>query len=148
MNLVNEPIFFSTESIEKICKLKNAVYVCDTTLKSGANCSVFYGEETHPVSKSRYFGLYIHPTHNQLMICNAADIEDIKFDAVIADNGDVIYSRHRHDFRTSPDGSVWIDGGRSYTRSGVYPADRWVTLFVKDGVLTIGKSNKNKILDI
>ena len=58
---------------------------------------------------------------------------------VVAANGDVIYSRYRHDYRHSPDGSVWIDGGRDYTRSGV-PTGEWdafVTLRIVEDKLII-----------
>jgi hypothetical protein len=52
---------------------------------------------------------------------------------VKADNGDVIYSRYRHDYRTSQDESVFIDGGRDYLKTGLYEDDRFVKLnVVKD----------------
>jgi hypothetical protein len=38
------------------------------------------------------------------------------FQAVVANNGEVVWSRYRHDYRKSQDGSVWIDGGRDYLR--------------------------------
>lgn len=140
MNILNEPIIFTQENIDKICELRKAQYVCDTTLKNGADCSVFYGETAHPVSNSRYFGLYRDPARDMFYICNGESVEDYEFDAVVADNGDIIYSRHRHDYRYSPDGSVWIDGGRSYTRSGLYDASRRVLLVVRDGKLQLKKS--------
>jgi hypothetical protein len=39
------------------------------------------------------------------------------FVGIVAENGDIIYSRFRHDYRTSEDKSVSIDGGREYTRA-------------------------------
>lgn len=135
MQIVNTPINFTQENIDKICELKDAIYVCDTTLPNGADCSVFYGKVAHPDSNSKYFGLYHHPISGTLYICNAASIEDLDIQGVVADNGDIIYSRSRHDYHTSADGSVWIDGGRDYTRSGLYDSDKFVTLVVRDGVL-------------
>lgn len=137
MKICNDPVLFSRENIDKICNLKNAKYVCDTTLKNGADCAIFYADIPHPDSNSRYFGLYNHPITGVLYICNASEIEDISISAVIADNGDIVYSRYRHDFRYSDDKSVWIDGGREYVRSGLYDKSRWVTLIVKDGELKI-----------
>lgn len=141
----NESALFSNENIQKICELKNAVYVCDTTLANGADCAVFYGDTAHPDSGSRYFGLYYHPMNNQLYICNAADIENQEITAVIADNGDIIYSRHRHDYRVSDDKSVWIDGGRSYVRSGLYDKSKFTTLIVKEGKLIQMENTENEI---
>lgn len=72
-----------------------------------------------PENGSHHFGIYRQRTLDglpaQVMICNAISCAE-PFTGIVADNGDIIYSRYRHDMRTSPDGSVWIDGGRDYTR--------------------------------
>jgi len=137
MNILNEPYLLSKENIEKICQIKDAEYVCDTTLKNGADCSVFYGKVAHPVSNSRYFGIYRHPLNNSIYICDGSSVEELDFTGITADNGDIIYSRTRHDFRTSPDGSVWIDGGRDYVRSGVYETNKFVKMCVINGKLQL-----------
>lgn len=137
MKIVNTPIHFSQENIDKICEIKDAIYVCDTTLPTGVDCSVFYGKVAHPDSNSHYFGLYRHPLSNILYICNASSIEELDIQGVIADDDDIIYSRHRHDYHTSKDGSVWIDGGRDYTRTGTFDSSKFTTLVVRDGVLQI-----------
>jgi hypothetical protein len=139
LTINNEPLLFSIENIEKICKAKDAKYVCDTTLKNGKDCSIFYAKEPHPESNSRYFGMYY--VKNDIYICNASDVEDQQITGVIADNGDIIYSRFRHDYRKSDDGSVWIDGGRDYTRCGMYDKSKFVELRVKNGSLSIEKSS-------
>ena len=51
------------------------------------------------------------------MITNALSAVETDIDGIVAKNGDVIYSKYRHDFRYSPDGSVMIDGGRDYTKN-------------------------------
>jgi hypothetical protein len=65
---------------------------------------------------SHYFGLFVDETGN-LLITNGDSAFDDPITGVVADNGEVIFSRYRHDFTTSSDGSVWIDGGRDYCRS-------------------------------
>lgn len=132
MKLVNESSLFSKENIEKIETVRNAKYVCDTEHKD-IHVSVFYGETAHPISGSRYFALYYADT---LMITDGSFIESQEIPGVVADNGDVIFSRYRHDYHTSPDGSVFADGGRAYLRTNAGP-DRQVTLLVRDGVLRI-----------
>lgn len=138
MYIKNTPVLFSYEQISKIEDLKKAQYVCATE-HQGHVVEVFYADEEHPVSKSRYFALYKSGSDGSLMITNGAFIEDQTIDAVVSDDGDVVYSRYRHDFMKSNDGSVWIDGGRAYTRSGVYSKDRYVTLSVKDGKFVVNE---------
>lgn len=132
MQLLNDSLIFTQDHIEKIEKLKSAKYVCDTTNK-GTPVAVFYGEVAHPVSGSRYFGLY-YDHENHLMITDGAFIEGQEIEGVVAENGDVVFSRHRHDYHSSPDGTVFIDGGREYTRTNTVNR---VTLLVRDGVLRI-----------
>lgn len=129
-----DSLLFTPEQIKKIEELRSATYVCETEHKN-VLVDVFYGSTEHPVYKSRYFGLY--KSDDGLMITDGSFVEDIKFTGVKADNGDIIYSRHRHDMRQSPDGSVWIDGGNDYVRSGLYTPDKYVTLVVKQGVLSV-----------
>ena len=84
-------------------------------------CAVFYQPDPAmvPEGGSQYFGIYRRRSHEELpadiMICNAISCAE-PFAGIVADNGDIIYSRYRHDMRTSPDGSVWIDVGRDYSR--------------------------------
>ena len=132
MQLLNDSLIFTQDNIEKIEKLKSAKYVCDTTEK-GISVAIFYGNVAHPVSGSRYFGLY-YDQENRLMITDGSFIEEQEIEGVVAQNGDVVFSRHRHDYRPSPDGTVFIDGGREYTRTN---AVNRVTLLVRDGVLRI-----------
>ena len=132
----NEPVLFSKEQVEKIELVKNSKYVCSTE-HQGICIEVFYSEHCHPESGSRYFGLYKARRTGELMITNGAFIEDQTIDAIVAEDGEIIFSRYRHDFRRSTDGTVFIDGGRSYTKSSVVPQERRVTLVVRDGILKV-----------
>lgn len=132
MNLINESLIFSAENIKKIEDLKYAKFVCDTTYK-GTPVSVFYGDTVHPVSNSRYFGLY-YDASNKLMITDGAFVEQQEITGVVAENGDVVFSRHRHDYNTSPDGTVFVDGGREYIRTNT---TNQVTLLIRDGAMRI-----------
>jgi hypothetical protein len=132
----NNPVLFSKEQIEKIETLKNAKYVCSTE-HQGLCIEVFYADEPHPDSGSRYFGLYKAGRTGDLMITNGAFIEDQLINGIIADDGEIIYSRYRHDYCVSADDSVFIDGGRAYTRSSLVDETRMVTLIVKDGILQV-----------
>jgi hypothetical protein len=52
------------------------------------------------------------------MITNAISAFEHPMLGVVADDGEVIVSGYRHDYRRSKDGTVFIDGGRDYTRYG------------------------------
>jgi len=135
MKILNESIVFPKESIEKIEETYRAKYVCDSSLKtkdggwSYQPAAVFY--QPHPPPEmSNYFGMYVYD--KDVMICKA-DSATEPFDGIVADNGDVIYSRFRHDYRGSPDNSVFVDGGREYTRWG--GKDLNITRLVKINVV-------------
>jgi hypothetical protein len=132
----NEPVLFSKEQVKKIELVRNAKYVC-TTEHENICVEVFYGSKPHHVSGSRYFGLYRTSFTDELMITSGAFIEDQKIAAIVSDNGEIIYSRYRHDYVKSSDGTVFIDGGRAYTKCSMVPPERRVTLIVRDGVLKV-----------
>jgi outer membrane protein assembly factor BamB len=133
--ILNEPVLFNREQIAKIEDLKRARYVCSTE-RDDKTVEIFYSEDAH-VAGGRYFGLYFSSLDNQLYITNGGFVEDQEISAVIADDGEIVYSRFRHDYRSSSDGSVFIDGGRSYTRVSLVDESRYATLIVKEGVLQV-----------
>lgn len=88
-----------------------------------------YWQETPPVKGySNYFAI-IH-RDGVLYITSGASAVEGTFYAVVADDGEVLYSRCRHDYRESSDGSVTIDGGRDYCRTSVTKA---IELKIVDG---------------
>jgi hypothetical protein len=137
MKFTPKSALFSESQIEKIEKAKKAKYLLDTEYKD-VHVAVFYGEEDHPVSKSRYFALYFSyediEMPGKIMIADGSFIEDQKIVAAVSDDGEVILSRYRHDFVESEDGSVFIDGGRSYYRTN--KPGRLFRIEVKDGETT------------
>lgn len=122
---------FSLKGMKAIEEDKQAIYVCETCLKGTdgqrANnpVAVFYQPDPAkvPLGGSQCFGMFWRPEFPdpdapvRLYITNAISALE-PFTGLVADNGDVIYSRYRWDYRYSPDRSVWIDGGRDYTRWG------------------------------
>ena len=139
---------FNEEQIAKIENKYKAKYVCDSCLKTvngnwGENgVSIFYQKEKHPKFGNNYLGLYYRSTmdliRNQLMICDADKIEEQTISGIVADNGDVIYSAYRHDFVTSPDKSVMIDGGRDYLMCSKVPDNRIINIKVVNGEMKLG----------
>ena len=108
--------FIKEEMIPVIEKEYNAKYVLETDLKSKhggwANrpAAIFYTEEAHPRG-SNYFALYFDGS--SLMITDGLhSIKDVVFTGIEAE-GEVVYSRYRHDYREGKNGA-FVDGGRDY----------------------------------
>ena len=126
---------FTAEDLEKIEAHYEAKFVCESCIKNrdggwvNRSVSIFYQPDPSKVPEggSQWFGLFFRPIGTlalaepdyQLCIVNAISATEHDIAGIVADNGDVIYSRYRHDYRWSPDKSVMIDGGRDYTRHNV-----------------------------
>lgn len=112
MKLIREPYVLTKEGVKKVEELKNAKWLLDTEHK-GVPVSVFWQEVPHPEG-SNFFALYYsNGGLGPLMITDGAFILDQEIQGLMLPNGDVIYSRHRHDYFQR--GDVAIDGGREYT---------------------------------
>ena len=106
--------FLKPESIAMFEKEYNAKYILETDLKAKgggwANCpgAIFYTEKAHPRG-SNYFALYF--ADSTLMITDGLpSIDGVVFQGLEAE-GEVIYSRYRHDYREGKNGA-FVDGGR------------------------------------
>jgi len=129
--------------IDKIEKLKNAKFVCEVACKvnggwTDAPSAIFWQETPPDPTFSHYFALFRKmvlglngPEDGPLYIASGQSAVDDPLTGIVASNGDVVYSAYRHDFRHSPDQSVFIDGGRDYVRCSV-PAKMVQIKIVKD----------------
>ena len=149
LHIRTEPTLFTEEQTKQICTEYIAQHVMDTEYK-GTPCAVFYGRVRHPKSGSQYFAVNLTKDQDKwkdtLHVSDGAFIEEQKFDAIIADNGDVIYSRHKNDNRTSDDGSVFISGGRSRTKTSKVETSRLSTLTVFKGRVEYWDTKDKNIL--
>ncbi len=109
-------------NIEKIEEKYQAKYIGEFCLKTKSGnwsenvAAVFYQEAKARPEYSHYFGILWQ--QGTLMITNAESAFENGIQGVRALNGEIIFSRHVHDFRYSSDGSVFVDGGRDYLRYG------------------------------
>jgi hypothetical protein len=118
-NILTECSFLSGKKIEKIERRYRATYVFESQLKlksdqwSDFSAAVFYAEKPHPEG-SNWFGIW--QMDGRFMISNAISAVEEPFFGMVAENGDIIYSRHPRDLRESNDKTVFIDGGRNHGR--------------------------------
>lgn len=102
----------------------NAIFVGDFCVKtkdgswSEIPIAIFYQPNPNfELGHTHYFGLFV--VHdNQIAITKGDSAFEEPITGIIADDGEVIFSRYRHDFVRSHDQSVFIDGGRDYVRCG------------------------------
>lgn len=124
---------------EKIYSEKDGVpvkHVC-TTEFGDAIADIFYRETPHPKFGNRYFCLFFRG--DDLYVANADSIENLNFGMVENDDGDLEYSRSRHDYKSFKNGNM-IDGGRDYIRS----SGKVKIYMVRDGVMTTFGVNNNE----
>ena len=70
-----------------------------------------------------------------------------RFFGALAENGDVIYSRHPRDFRESDDKTVFIDGGRDHCRHDLTHEIVKLKVF-KDRVLVVPRESKRTVCEV
>jgi hypothetical protein len=127
---------FEKHVISKLEEKYNAKYVCDSSEREGViPISIFYTETPHPKG-SNYIGIALND--KGMVIFNAKDIADIPIFGVMVGKN-IIYSVHRHDFHEL--NGIYIDGGRSYTRTNASKEDI-VNLVVDKGELRCLKIQK------
>jgi len=121
MKILNECSFLPGETIKKIETQYNATYVLESCAKDSRGnwcnfpAAIFYTENAHP-DGSNYFALYVNDSR-ELMIANGITaVDDVVFKGIEAE-GEVTYSRYRHDYRAALNGA-FVDGGRDYFRYG------------------------------
>jgi len=77
---------------------------------------VFYQPNPPNPDYSNYYAMYVDE-YDRVFIADGLPAFREGIAGVVADDGEIIFSRYRHDYRTSSDGSVIIDGGRDYTKT-------------------------------
>lgn len=99
----------------------NATYVADLCVKlpsgewSEIAVSIFWVEKPAKPEYSNYFGVFVRD--NSAIITNGLSaVDGIIFRGVKGANGEIIFSRWRHDHRTTKDKTAMADGGRDYFR--------------------------------
>ena len=108
----------NTTKVEELYSEQDGVpviHVCSTEFND-VIADIFYRDTPHPVFGNRYFAIYFRGDNDIPYIANADSIENLTFGMVENDNGQLEYSKSRHDYKSFDNGNM-IDGGRDYIRS-------------------------------
>lgn len=127
---------------ERVYKAK---YVADLSIQNRNGnwtdrpVAVFYQQSPNfELGHNYYFGLYI--TEGNVFITSAMSAAEHEWFGVQAPDGEIIFSRWNHDFRTSGDGTVFTDGGPIYGRyggEGIENGGKTINLKIVDGEFQI-----------
>lgn len=121
MKVNTKSSFLKSEYIGKIEKEYNAKYVLESSLKSKDGgwfnfpAAIFYTETPHPEG-SNYFAIYNSVSRGMMITNGLSAVDGVIFEGIEAE-GEVVYSRYRHDYRRGKNGA-FVDGGRDYFRYG------------------------------
>jgi hypothetical protein len=150
MRILTDCSFLSTKQIDKIQSKYNASYVFESQLKlrsdkwSEFSAAIFYTDIAHPQG-SNWFAIW--DNSGRFMISNAISAAEEPFFGAVAENGDIIYSRHPLDYRESDDKTVFIDGGRDHCRHDLI--HEIVKLKVlRDKVITVPREPKRAMCEV
>jgi transglutaminase/protease-like cytokinesis protein 3 len=117
VNITHHPLFSELSVQQAYGKDREIKYVCTTDLRvSDRPVDVYYSHEPHPEFGNHYFGLYQY--NGDLYICDASQIEHLRFAMIQDSKGSYHYSRSHHDYNKVDTG--FIDGGREYIRCSTY----------------------------
>lgn len=135
--IIQEPVSLIPVHIPAVEKKYNAKFVGDFCLKAKGGGWInqpfaIFWQETPPVEGySNYFALFVE--NDKVMITSGESAFSEPIVGIVADDGEVVFSRYRHDCRESKDGSVMMDGGRDYTRCSPATAKNLLVHIVIDG---------------
>lgn len=121
MEILTKNQWYSDREIRLIEKHYNVKYVVEIAAKlkngqwSDTPAAVFYQNNKHPTG-SNYLGIFNDPSNNNWILFDALPTISQPWTGAINKDGQVIFSRYRHDFRESPAKDFAIDGGRDYVR--------------------------------
>lgn len=120
---------YSRVSLDVACRGRNAKFVAEINVpfakvpSSGElawteyPCIVLHSEDMQKEG-GHYVAIYQDPFNTKWVITACDEFaEGLEWYGAEADNGDVIWSKHKDDYRRSPDNSIWIQGGRKAWQS-------------------------------
>jgi hypothetical protein len=101
------------EIVEHIEEKYNCRFIAEWYLTKKNMIMLFWNNVAHPQG-SNWLGVY--GAGDQVYLCDGIAASRFPVDCMVSNSKQVLFSKSRHDFRSSHDRSVTVDGGRDYTR--------------------------------
>ena len=138
------------EGIRKIEESRSCRYVCEWNIftdrgsASPAPRMIFWNDVAHPRG-SNWMSLW--NDGGSYYVGDGITASRLPIQAYVSDDGQAVFSKYRHDFRSSRDGTITVDGGREYTKlMGKFRTCRRVWLLPQAGNVTIIDESAAKLL--
>lgn len=137
----SEPDFYNI-NVDSVEMRHDCRYVCEwpTIDKQGEISShpsmIFWNDTAHPQG-SNWMALF--KSNSEWYVKDGITASLLPICCIISKDREVLFSKHEHDYRTSKDGSITVDGGREYVRiirHEMWPIEE-VWLLPQQGRLTI-----------
>ena len=134
---------YTRQALDIACKSRNAKFVAEINVpfnKIPATGELAWTEypcivlhsKTPMLEGGNYVAIYQNPFNTKWEIKPCDEfVENLEWFGARADNGDVIWSKHKDDYRRSPDDSIWVQGGRNVFQTN----GEKVLLKIQDGEL-------------
>jgi hypothetical protein len=109
----------TAEGIRAVEEKRSCRYVCEWHIIDSRGeihespMMLFWNDVSHPQG-SNWMALY--HTGGGWYVRDGITASRLPTQAYVSDDGEAVFSKHRHDLRSSRDGTITVDGGRSYTR--------------------------------
>jgi len=104
---------FEEEVVDQVENNYNCRFVSEWYINKKGMIMLFWNDVAHPQG-SNWMGVYGHG--DQLYVCDGIAATHFPINCMVSNSKQVLFSKSRHDFRSSHDGSVTVDGGREYLR--------------------------------
>jgi hypothetical protein len=133
---------WNEKQIRLIEQRYDAVYLLDTCLpaRGGGWCNwpaaIFYQETPPDPNFSNYFAFFIDRNTNRSSITDGYKAIAAPIDCLLFNDGSVLHSRFRHDYRELEDGAS-VDGGRDYFRFSLSKDCRRAIMHIDNGAIEV-----------
>lgn len=137
--------FFSDKMIKNFEEKYSVKYVGAFCIKNGnewrnSPSAIFYQEKPdiekgHTNYIALSYKIIDEDGHLSWFISDGSSAFSLPITVAVAEDGQIIYSAFRHDYETSDDGSISIDGGMDYTRVSGNP--KYAKITVEKGEIVI-----------
>lgn len=110
------------KAMEAVKKAYDAQYVMTSSLRgrsgnwSDEEYDIYYQEGASSKHPSDYFGIIVR-SNGSVMITSGESLEGVEIGAIMSSQGEILYSKSRHDYAALETNEGAIDGGRDYTKT-------------------------------
>lgn len=127
MEWINKGTVYTGINIDRVLdNYENSYYVADLCVRLPSGhwtedpVSIFWVKKPSKPEFSNYFGFFVREGR-PVITDGLSSVDGVIFRGTKGKNGEIIFSRWRHDYRSTEDDTATADGGRDYFRGNGIP---------------------------